>query len=394
MLRISSNDQGTFKKDPWFIASSEASPYIPISAHYSRESTHVGTKRIYTYHKPRLSHHSDRNLSSFQVDYLYEYLNFCQSNYEMFIDKERLIRIKVLKGCIYDMHNNLLLMMSCKSGKSINYSRNSNVLTKEHGKNLFLFLSNNLVFNSAYAPLYKELQEDYISKASEIDIPVIILSSEKIDKLHYSNDFEIKFNKIDDLQYHLNNVVGSILKKSEYDFQSFHPGIVPERIIEVIPEPVIEQPDVIEIAEYVPAPPIPDRTEAIINSLQEATEQMLAAGSPTDRYVAGFDPSSNDSLPVVSYIIDGEQVSGYSSVRTRIARNADVIAEYPTTRLTGEEYFNLAYGNPILPITPDQPGIGVLNTGWRSNLRERINLIDDTEDELFTDSGDTELAPF
>lgn len=229
MLQINPYIAGvyTFTKDPFFIATTVASAYTPLIA--VPKIVHINSDfHFFTYHKPLIN---VLHMDTFEYSeiLLYECLNAAHDLKIMSLEGNTAKGIIIGKGCIYDNQNNLLLMLSCEAGADIEYQeRRSSTISKEQGKNMKLFLSTKLLMNDIYAKLYVNLQKNYIFPACEIEIPVEIMSSEKINSLHYANDFHLKFENHVDLETHLINFVPKILGMCYDSFQTIPFCVIPE----------------------------------------------------------------------------------------------------------------------------------------------------------------------
>lgn len=237
-LNITFDTYGTFTPNDFVIGStvsSEITPFINIHMHRLVYDTN------FNYHKPKSQNNS--RVYAFKLD---EFLNHIQ-NY-MDLRHFRIgndtsgtpIFIKVGKGYIADENDNILLMLGGKNtclphqyqyqSRSYSTGRRDDYVPpiKElrQASSLCLLISNKLVTDKKYALFYKKLEKNYISDAYTNDIEVRFLTSEKIEKLTYSNEFNLRFNTIEQLQSHLQNTVPKIwfLRDSDY-IQGVNPGL-------------------------------------------------------------------------------------------------------------------------------------------------------------------------
>ena len=216
MLKLNDNYYGNFVGLPFVMGSSDSCKYYPVISRYNRE--YVGNDAGIIYNKPthdiqeRLS---KPNKSTFS-DFLDGYEGVRRVIYNRTATEE--VIVKVGKGYIADDTDRILFMLTNNSLNDIFYSRYSNEQSDVYKtfiqENLILFVSPELISNRKYSMLYKQLDADYIKSAYEQGIEVRFVTSEKIEKVCYSNSFGLKFNTINELTEHLNTTVKQLLPSS------------------------------------------------------------------------------------------------------------------------------------------------------------------------------------
>lgn len=229
MLQLTETYRNVFHGNEFKIGSSVTSYFVPV-INCIRESNHyqrVTEGNFILYHKPLLKINNIPR--KFNIRDFLEMINESVGLYAFNLGlREEKNVIYVGKGYIVNDKDEILMVLTTKPDKlhlpfQPRYSRTT--IPKENAKNLTLLVSTELLTNSIYANFYKKLEKEYILDAYKVDIPVVFTTSVKIEKLTYSNEFEMKFNNIDELQNHLANNVGSIMFKSPEQFKTFNPGI-------------------------------------------------------------------------------------------------------------------------------------------------------------------------
>lgn len=117
------------------------------------------------------------------------------------------------KGYISDADDNILLIL-CTNSQQM-FDHRGNLITK----NLKLFVSNRLINNEIYKNIYKKIDSEYIRFCYQKDIDVVFTTSEKIQKQVFSNDFEVRFDNLTQLNDHLNSGIGNNLFFDESPYQ-------------------------------------------------------------------------------------------------------------------------------------------------------------------------------
>lgn len=110
-----------------------------------------------------------------------------------------------LKGMILDSRGDILLSLVTNT---VNYWNEDNKLLTEHLK---LFISVDFIQTEYYKNVFKKIQSEYIDWCYDNDIPVVITTSQKIEKELFSKDFELSFETLGELQEHLESGIGENL---------------------------------------------------------------------------------------------------------------------------------------------------------------------------------------
>lgn len=247
------------------------------------------------------------------LDYLNSSVDLARFNIGTNTETNQEIFINVGKGYITDGNDNILLSLGIanKNFYDLDYQRSeygSRTITyvpalKELkvAKDLCLLLSNELITNKKYALFYKKLCVNYINDAYSNDIEVRFLTSEKIEKLNYSNEFSLRFNTIEQLQSHLQNLVPVInfLNDSDYSSGNINPGLnysLTERNTIYTP-PVVEINPISELPpdiEYVNPFPVEEARERLreLNGFEGESITQWDAELPND-YMISADIATN-----------------------------------------------------------------------------------------------------
>lgn len=226
MLQLTEICSSIFHGNEFKIGSSITSYFIPVISYWDTGYIKDEEDDFILYHKPLL-----------EIDYIPKKFNIREfldviNNYgglrafNLSLGEEK-NTIYVGKGYVVNEKDEILMILANKPKSKLflqqGYSKST--IPKENAKNLTLLVSTELVTNPIYANFYKKLEKEYILDAYKVNIPVVFTTSAKIENLTYSNEFEMKFNNIDELQNHLINNVGSIMFKSPEQFKTFNPGI-------------------------------------------------------------------------------------------------------------------------------------------------------------------------
>jgi hypothetical protein len=355
MLQLTETYSSEFSGNEFKIGSSATSYFIPIINCHREGSRH---QRIYEgdfiiYNRPALNKNSPKKFN------LRDFLGMINESVGLYpfnlgVGEEKII-IHVAKGYIVNEKDELLMVLTTKPDRlSLHYqSRYSNVsIPKENAKHLTLLISTELLTNPVYSNFYKKLEKEYILDAYKAEIPVVFTTTSKIEKLTYSNEFELKFNTVDELQNHLRDNVGNIMFKSNEQFKTFNPGIgskIEDRQRKFVP---IKTDEVI--------------WEEEIPKMEGIVAQMRRRGA-----IDPINPISADYLNSIN-IEESRRLINENLINPSTLLNSftDSYNEYPVT--PAEAFVNSVLGNEPL----DEP---------TTRRRTVINLIDDTEEPQVED---------
>ncbi|ALN97296.1 hypothetical protein BOX09_gp52 [Flavobacterium phage Fpv1] len=359
MLQLTETYRSEFHGNEFKIGSSVTSYFVPI-INCIRESNRyqrVTEGNFILYHKPLLK--IDNRPRKFNIRDFLEMINESVGLYafNLGLGEEKNI-IYVGKGYIVNDKDEILMVLTTKPDKlnlpfQPRYSKST--IPKENAKNLTLLVSTELVTNPIYTNFYKKLEKEYILDAYKVNIPVVFTTSVKIENLTYSNEFEMKFNNIDELQNHLINNVGSIMFKSPEQFKTFNPGIgskLEDRQRKFVPV----KKDEVLWGEEIP------KMEGLVAQMRRGGA-IDPINPITSDYLNSFNIEEarrlvNESLLVPSNFLNS---------------STDSYNEYPGTPA---EAFNISLGNQLLNNPLPAP---------TTRTRTVINLIDDTEEPQVED---------
>ena len=162
---------------------------------------------------------------------------------------------------IVNEENEFLLLLSLKkkycSEKDSWVDNNSSQLriTDTNSEHFVLFLSTELFNNPNYTVFYKKLQKEFIDTFHKIGVEVRIIPSSKIEEANYSNNFNMNFNKIDELTNHLNNDVQHLLfNNRNYAVSAGLNVPLEDRNPIFVPEEPVQESDLDWIDEYIGRP--------------------------------------------------------------------------------------------------------------------------------------------
>lgn len=229
MLQITSIYNNAFYDNEFKIGSSGTSYFIPFINCIDNNFNKTDDGELIIYHKPLIKGNQRRFLLAQFLGALNQSLSLQCYNIGT---NESNVLIHVGNGYIVNEKDEILMILAIKPftdirNKGITYqSRYSTEPIKEvNAINFTLFVSTELITNPLYANFYKKLDKEYISDAYKAKLPVVFTTSAKIEKLIYSNEFDMTFNTIDEFNIHLKESVGQIMFKMDDDFKLFNPGI-------------------------------------------------------------------------------------------------------------------------------------------------------------------------
>lgn len=236
-LIITASYDSSFQADEYKIGSSISSKYFPLVNFNNKEyiSENFPNDEV-IYHKPAFGKTS--SIYRFIINDFINHLNKYEALTKYLIGKNddgTPIYLHVAKGYIVDNDNNILLML-CKDNTkepSFNFSTQiwqyTNVANGReyypylkdlnHSNHFKLLISNELLKDKRYALFYKKLEKAYIIDAYKNDIDVIFTTSKRIEEESYSNEFHLRFNTVEQLKSHLDNLVPSLLFLTDRDYR-------------------------------------------------------------------------------------------------------------------------------------------------------------------------------
>lgn len=252
-LIITRETRGNFERNDYIIGSTISSFLLPI---INLGNRHTLENNESIYYKP-LS-----NLE--EITYKFKLIDF-MTNLNMRLNLNSYavgkneegddIIIRVGKGYIVDENDNILLLLGLTDKGISNFDSQiedrlgyySPIQKLSQYPYLCLLISTKLITDEKYSSFYKKLEKYYINDFYKNDIEVRFITSEKIEKLSYDNEFKLRFNTIEQLQSHLQNSVPKLMFLSDSDYANgINPGLnypLSERNAIYVP-PVQEQQDI------------------------------------------------------------------------------------------------------------------------------------------------------
>lgn len=209
---IKNHIYGEFKANPFIIGTTNKNNYFPIYAVFEEAamnepdnmlSEHV-IDNIFLYKKPYNECYKKTGIGRYN-DLFSVLSDSGKIRVYVFTFNEVPYYLNCLKGYIADKDDNILLILTTNSFNI--FDRNDKLNTEC----LKLFVSNELITNELYKNLFKKINSEYIQYCYENDIEVVFTNSLKIQKEVYSNDFDVSFNTLEELNNHLNSGIGNNL---------------------------------------------------------------------------------------------------------------------------------------------------------------------------------------
>jgi hypothetical protein len=210
---------GRFEANPFVIGTTNRNEYFPVYAIFENQAFNYSENKlsehlindIFLYKKPQNNTYTKVGIRRY--DDLFTVLKDSgKINVYTFVYNEVNYYLNCLKGYIADENDNILLILTTNS---------FNIFKEYTGDlktdNLKLYVSNELIINEKYKNLFKKINSEYIQYCYNNNIEVVFTNSEKIQKTVYSNDFNVEFNNLEELNNHLKSGIGENLF---YDYVS------------------------------------------------------------------------------------------------------------------------------------------------------------------------------
>lgn len=216
---LANSYHGRFNGNPFIIGTTDKNEYYPAYAASDNllNDYYRGNERlsenvlndILLYKKPVNNAITKRSGMSKYADLFYNLQYSINSDVFEFVVNDVHYYLTCSKGYIADIDDNILLML-CTNNEDL-FDDRGNL----QSKNLKLFVSNRLINDSIYKNIFKKIDSEYIHFCYENDIDVVFTTSDKIQNTVFSNNFEVKFDNLTELNDHLNSGVGNNLFFSE-----------------------------------------------------------------------------------------------------------------------------------------------------------------------------------
>ena len=242
MLQLFTQSSGYVTPDknkPANLISNEYFPFINLSV-LSSSYTYFKIS-ISTYYKPSITENVRVKTNS-SVNIL-NALAFSESIYKFVFTSSTYF---IGKGIIMDAKGEILLLTTVKRDLFKDYNIRIRELSEDNETyfsydNFVMFVSSELAFKEEHSVFYRRLQKIYLNFCFEKGMEVRFLPSSTIEKNTFANSLNLRFNSIDQLDYHLRNEVKNFLLIPEADVQqrSLHINIPPVNI--VIPVAELEE---------------------------------------------------------------------------------------------------------------------------------------------------------
>ena len=265
IIPINNSDYSHYSKDLFKIGISSCNDFIPvynINKYQDEYVNDVSGFMFKTYHKLNKESNSSRGAYKHNtfIARLLEKRDSL-SKYYLKNSKGEITNIYVNSWYIVNEENEFLLLLSLKkkycSEKDSWVDNNSSQLriTDTNSEHFVLFLSTELFNNPNYTVFYKKLQKEFIDTFHKIGVEVRIIPSSKIEEANYSNNFNMNFNKIDELTNHLNNDVQHLLfNNRNYAVSAGLNVPLEDRNPIFVPEEPVQESDLDWIDEYIGRP--------------------------------------------------------------------------------------------------------------------------------------------
>jgi len=204
---------GQFKANPFVIGTTNRNEYFPVYTIFENQALNNNENKlsehlinnIFLYKKPENQTHT--KVGTGRYDDLFTVLRDSgKVRVYTFVYNEVNYYLNCIKGYIADENDNILLILTTNSFNI--FKEDTGDLKTNHLK---LYVSNELVINEIYKNLFKKINSEYIEYCYNNDIEVVFTNSKKIQKAVYSNDFNVKFNNLEELNIHLKSGVGENL---------------------------------------------------------------------------------------------------------------------------------------------------------------------------------------
>lgn len=230
-MRLSPSFNGLQSKNNFTIASSLDSEFTPIIVLQSIEYHHPArTKSFYVYKKPRVGFNNDMEINTYNSfnDCIQESQRVSTYNFK---DSKGLILaiFKVGKHYITDKDDRILLTLCTREDNVKYYHEYSNsndvenIAHDEGLKELVLLVSTELLSKPEYQTFWKKFEKDYIQDCYKSGIEVRFTTCEKIEKLCFSNSFKVEYQNVEQLLYHMRNVIPLLAtKRGDEAFETIH----------------------------------------------------------------------------------------------------------------------------------------------------------------------------
>lgn len=203
MVEINLSARGSFERDEFAIGTTSKNNYYPFYSQLSKEQI---SETDYMYYKP--THKRGYGISRYSE--LFETLTsrmfFSRFNFTV-NDKDH--HVLVMKGYIANHLKQTLFMLSVKDYNTFNLV--SQYHEEPDYKKFKLFIATEFITNPIYSNLWRKIDKEYVQKCHELGIAVEFNTLENLDTFFFSNEFELEYNNLTELQAHLNNNVAPLL---------------------------------------------------------------------------------------------------------------------------------------------------------------------------------------
>lgn len=359
MLQLFTQSSGYFVPDtdkPANLISNEYFPFIhtgrmDICSSYFENS-------ISTYYKPSIT--KDVRVKTNSSVNILNALTYSESIYKFVFTSSTYF---IGKGIIMDAKGEILLLTTVKRELFKDYDIRRRELSEDNGSdfsynNFVMFISSELAFKEEHSVFYRRLQKIYLNFCFEKGMEVRFLPSSTIEKNTFANSLNLRFNSIDQLDYHLRNEVKNFLLISDEDVQqrSLHINIPPVNIVIPVAQPIVDSEEAIDLsyleedrinrqdAELRESTEASDR-DASVESAQIAASISINSNAHIQTIVNGIDDSRSDMFRAVGV------PSSYLSQDTEWEENPS--NDYIGTYTTQSAMYNMVAGvDPYMPEPP------------------------------------------
>ena len=239
MLELFTQSSGYTTPDtdkPANLISNEYFPFINLVRLSSGNSYFENS--ISTYYKPSIT--KDVRVKTNSSVNILNSLTFSESIYKFVFTSSTYF---IGKGIIMDAKGEILLLTTVKRDLFKDFDTRRRELSEDNEthfsyNNFVMFVASELAFKEEHSVFYRRLQKIYLNFCFEKGMEVRFLPSSIIEKNTFANSLNLRFNSIDQLDYHLRNEVKNFLLIPEADSEqrSLHINIPPVNIVMPVTE--------------------------------------------------------------------------------------------------------------------------------------------------------------
>jgi len=248
MIKLSWDFANTFKFDPFKIGATVGSKFIPIINAQNIKNIYrantIGSRYenvlMRSWHKPKPDFLNNRKYTTYER--FVEVFNGHQSLHQIILsDTKGVTHTSLVAGKFYitDKESNVLFTMCMRKPEDIVYT-NPTRTRGENGENVYIdaehdeglkklvmLVSTELATSEKYKKFWVKFEKDYIQKAYQQEIEVRYMSSSKIEKLCFSNNFKVDYASLNELLLHMKVHIPriAVMDVNAIDFRNINPSL-------------------------------------------------------------------------------------------------------------------------------------------------------------------------